>query len=86
MFFFRHKTSYLKSQTLGLMFEFESALFVFNSSLKSKPRIPTSVILQEKRIHCECCNLMDNFDAPRMWTSVITVSEKRNYLCFSYYH
>ena len=31
------------------MFEFESPLFVFNSSLKSKLGIPKSVILQEKK-------------------------------------
>ena len=35
------------------MFEFESALFVFNSSLKSKLGIPNSVILQEKKEYIE---------------------------------
>ena len=48
MFFSDTGQVILKSQTLGSMFEFKSALFVSNSSLKSKLGIPTSVILQEK--------------------------------------
>ena len=44
--------NFSKPRWAGAMnLKFEKALFVFNSSLKSKLGIPTSVILQEKRIH-----------------------------------